>query len=183
MNEYFHLNLEMRKIGSLAFMYEISEDGRILRNTKSKKQVKIFFDQNYSKYGCYAALIFFKRKLVYVKIQDLVAECWLGEKPENLELDHKDQNVRNNHYSNLRYVTHEERINNLPPKSMIINQKEKNKKSIPVKVIVDEIEFSSLMKASYYIARLHNKNVEIVRSKFKKRRSTIFGHNVSYCRD
>ena len=59
MNEYFHLNLEMRKIGSLAFMYEISEDGRILRNTKSKKQVKIFFDQNYSKYG-YIILLFYK---------------------------------------------------------------------------------------------------------------------------
>lgn len=34
-------NREFRKIPSLDFMYEISEDGRIFRNVKSKKQLKI----------------------------------------------------------------------------------------------------------------------------------------------
>ena len=33
-------NPEMRKIPSLQFLYEISEDGRIIRNVKSKKQKK-----------------------------------------------------------------------------------------------------------------------------------------------
>ena len=183
MNSFFNSNLEMRKIWSLSFMYEISEDGRILRNTKSKKQVKIFFDINYSKYGCYAAFVYYKKKLIYVKIQDLVAECWLGDKPDNLELDHKDGDVRNNHYTNLCYVTHNERIKNLPPKSCVVNKIDRKIINKPVKVSVDDLSFPSIMQAAFYIAKLHGKEVENIRVKLKKRRSNIFGHNISYCRD
>lgn len=32
-------NPEMRKIPSTLFLYEVSEDGRIVRNVKSKKQI------------------------------------------------------------------------------------------------------------------------------------------------
>ena len=35
------INREFRKIPSLKFLYEVSEDGRIFRNVKSKKQNKI----------------------------------------------------------------------------------------------------------------------------------------------
>ena len=34
-------NLEFRKIKSLKFLYEINENGTILRNVKSKKHIKM----------------------------------------------------------------------------------------------------------------------------------------------
>ena len=50
-------NLEFRKIKSLKFLYEINENGTILRNVKSKKQIKIKLDTHHSKVGYYAAWI------------------------------------------------------------------------------------------------------------------------------
>jgi hypothetical protein len=38
----------------------------------------------------------------------LVAKAWIGPRPEGLELDHKDGNIRNCTVSNLEYVTPEE---------------------------------------------------------------------------
>ena len=40
----------------------------------------------------------------------MVAECWLGEKPEGYEIDHIDRNSQNNDYRNLRYVTRSEQM-------------------------------------------------------------------------
>ena len=48
-------NLEFRKIPSLKYLYEISEDGRIMRNAKSKKQIAIRLDTHHSQPGYYAA--------------------------------------------------------------------------------------------------------------------------------
>ena len=38
-------------------------------------------------------------------VHSLVCLAFLGEKPEGLDIDHKDRNPRNNNLSNLRYVT------------------------------------------------------------------------------
>lgn len=38
----------------------------------------------------------------------LVAEAWIGDRPEGMELDHKDGNIRNCAAYNLEYVTPEE---------------------------------------------------------------------------
>lgn len=58
-------NLEFRKVPSLNFLYEISEDGRFLRNVKSKKyMMSTKRDSDY---------VFPK---LNVKKQDLLDECW-----------------------------------------------------------------------------------------------------------
>lgn len=58
-------NLEFRKVPSLDFLYEVSEDGRFLRNVKSKKyMMAVKKDSDY---------VFPK---LNVRKQDLLDECW-----------------------------------------------------------------------------------------------------------
>lgn len=100
--------VEFRKIPSLYFLYEVSEDGRIVRNVKSKHQLW----QDKDRGGYYRVSVFIKGKQVHRLVHTLVAECWLGEKPEGYECDHIDHNNHNNHYKNLRYVTRAENLKN-----------------------------------------------------------------------
>lgn len=41
-------------------------------------------------------------------VHGLVAQCFLGKKPKRKEVNHKDRNKNNNHFSNLEYVTRKE---------------------------------------------------------------------------
>lgn len=176
--------LSFRKIPSLDLLYEVNENGTILRNIKSKKQIKIFLDLHHSKSGYYAALVNLKGKTTRVMIHKAVAECWLGPKPEGLEIDHIDRNTHNNHYSNLRYVNHSEQMKNRVLGEHIIKQAKANcaawNAKISVKVTIDGKEYPSIMQAAGFLANLHGTRVEHMRSKLKKRRSCIYGHEVSY---
>lgn len=177
-------NLEFRKIPSLGLLYEINENGTILRNIKSKKQTKIFLDLHHSKYGYYMAFVNLKGKRKRVAIHNAVAECWLGPKPDGLEIDHIDRNAHNNHYSNLRYVTHSEQMKNRVLGVHVINAAKANcakyVASIYVKVIIDGTEHPSIMAGARYLAALHNKPMEHMRGKLKQRRSHVYGHDVVY---
>lgn len=176
---------EFRKIKSLDFLYEINEDGTIVRNVKSKKKLKIRLDHHHSKTGYYRVWIKNKGHSVH----KLVAECWLGDKPEGYEIDHIDRDTHNNHYSNLRYVTHGEQMKNRVLSQKIIDQATKNclehcLKYIAKKVIVlkdgKEQEFRSMAKAAEYIAKEYGVRTEHVRSKFKQRRKKIYGYDILY---
>jgi hypothetical protein len=46
------------------------------------------------------------------KAHHLVAEAFLGERPENMEVDHKDRNPLNNNVENLRYVSKSQNLLN-----------------------------------------------------------------------
>lgn len=174
----------MRKIPSLNFLYEVNENGTILRNIKSKKQIKIFLDMHHSKAGYYMAFVRFKGKPTRVTIHRVVAECWLGPRPEGYEIDHIDRNSHNNHYSNLRYVTKSEQMKNRVLGAHVIKAATANclayVKRISVSVTIDGVPFESMTAGSRYLAELHGKAVEHIRSKMKKRRSCIYGHLVSY---
>ena len=45
-------------------------------------------------------------------IHQLVAEHFIGPRPENLDIDHIDRNKLNNNFNNLRYVSHLENMRN-----------------------------------------------------------------------
>ena len=159
--------MEFRKIKSLKYLYEISEDGRIFRNIKSKKQLKLVKNnRNYwLAFGSINGIKF------TVTVHSLVAECWLGPCPSNYEIDHIDKNKDNNHYTNLRYVTHSE--NNL---NRIMSWKQ------PVSVQYNDsiLYFDTSQKAAQYLATQLNKSYSSIRWKLHKRRKYILGYYITY---
>lgn len=180
-------NREFRKIASLKFLYEVSEDGRIFRNVKSKKQNKIIVDYHHSPAGYCFTFICRNGKVQRIPIAHVVAECWLGEKPEGYEVDHIDRNSLNNHRSNLRYVTKSEQMKNRDHSGIskigevnLAKQQEACKK--PVALIKDGREqlFESQTEAARWLAVNFDKKVENVRAKFKRKRSNVFGYDVIY---
>lgn len=185
-------NLEFRKIPSLKYLYEISEDGRVLRNVKSKKQIAIRLDTHHSRHGYYAAWTCFllngKRKVRRHMIHKLVAECWLGPCPAGMEVDHIDRNPHNNHYSNLRYVNHSQQMKNRTLSSAAISRCIANCQAWNARISVgvtltrngETMSASSLCAASRLLAERLGRKAEQYRSRLKKRRSYICGWTVSY---
>lgn len=180
-------NREFRKIPSLKFLYEVSEDGRIFRNVKSKKQNKIILDYHHSTKGYCYTFICRDGKVQRIPIARVVAECWLGEKPEGYEVDHKDRNSLNNHYTNLRYVTKSEQMKNRDHSNISKTGKANLENYVqtimkPVKLVKDGIEkeFESQTAAARYLADEFDKMVEHIRAKLKKRRKNIYGYDVIY---
>jgi len=182
-------NLEFRKIKSLDFFYEINENGTILRNIKSKKQIKIYLDKHHSKGGYYAAFISFKGKVKRLMIHNLVAECWLGDKPEGYVIDHIDRNSRNNHYSNLRYCTISENMKNRVLSDKVIKQATKNCYEYTIKYVAKKVKikkgdfeksFDSMIQCSKYLGEEYKVKPESIRAKLKKRRSHIYDYDIIY---
>lgn len=193
MNE--NSNREFKKIKSLKFLYEINADGTILRNVKSKKQYAIRLDMHHSNKGYYASFLRVKEdgtlKTKRVMIHRLVAECWLGDCPEGMTVDHIDRNTHNNHYSNLRYATQSQQMKNRALGSHVIKQATENCLNHSLNVLAksvsiinqktkEKISFRSYTKASEYLAETYNKTVDHIRYKFKKKRSCIYDYDVIY---
>lgn len=186
-------NLEFRKIPSLKYLYEISEDGRYVRNVKSKKYLTVKLDTHHSEIGYY--MVWFcrkidgKQKVFRRSIHSLVAECWHGTKPDGMEIDHIDRNPHNNHYSNLRYVTHSGQMKNRVLGDKVLNACKANcarwNASISVGVSLTEnggltTSFNSISEASRYIAEVRGVKAEQARHFLKKRRSHVLGYDVTY---
>ena len=104
---------KFKKIKSLQFKYEINGDGSILRNVKSKRRISQFKKSHNSKteYWC-VQINHGQNNIKKYFVHNLVAECWLGDKPEGYQTDHIDRNSLNNDYRNLRYVTKSEHMLN-----------------------------------------------------------------------
>lgn len=183
-------NLEFRKVKSLDFLYEINSNGTIFRNVKSKKQLKIQLDMHHSKIGYYMVFVRIKKKTVRRMIHRMVAECWLGDIPEELQIDHIDRNPHNNDYRNLRIVTHSEQMKNRTLSPEIIQRVRNNcmghviKRRIPItlthKVNGEEFKFESQMSCATWLAEQYNKKSEAMRHRLKKRREVIFDYNIKY---
>lgn len=106
--------MEFRKLKEGDFRYEIAEDGTC-RNVKSKHIMSP--DWGKYDYGRYTFTINgVKQKYL---IHRLVLSAWgkvsqkyldIGLDENTLQVNHKDGNKRNNHISNLEYVTAQENI-------------------------------------------------------------------------
>lgn len=162
--------MEFRKIKSLKFMYEINEDGSVVRNVKSKhslKQKKQHYANNDLKDYLEVQItmrIDSKQKTLHKAIHQLVAECWLGECPDGYEVDHIDRNSLNNHYTNLRYVTRKENNQN-------------RKWTQPV--FVDDVEFPSIRVAAEWFQSI-GLNYNTARKRMMDKRSNYKGHEIKY---
>ena len=185
-------NLEFRKIKSLNFLYEINENGTILRNVKSKKQTKIKLDYHHSEAGYYVAFVHTggrgpNKKIHRVMIHIVVAECWLGDRPEGMEVDHIDRNSHNNDWRNLRYVTHSEQMKNRDHTGIAARgaknlEEARRARMKPVKLTNgnEEKTFESFADCARFLAEKYGKDFEAMRHKLKSGRKHIFDFDVTY---
>ena len=181
-------NREFRKIKSLDFLYEINDNGTIFRNVKSKKQSKIVLDFHHSKSGYYFVFINRNKKTYRIPIARIVAECWIGEKPDGYEIDHIDRNSRNNDYRNLRYVTKSEQMKNRDHTRIAARGKENLdafRRTImkPVSLVNGDgvlFLFESIINSAKFLSWKYCKPVEHMRQKLKKRRQRIYDYDVIF---
>ena len=181
-------DLEFRKIPSLKFLYEVNCDGTIFRNARSKRCLKCFKKSHNSKTEYWCTQVNINKKVSKVFIHKVVAECWLGKKPEGYEIDHIDRNSLNNHWTNLRYVTRSEQMKNRNYSGMwdklMNNLSPKNKGHIvPIRLIKgsEKLDFSTARKAAKYLTQIYpDKKEKSFNDKFYFRRKKIFDYDVVY---
>ena len=185
-------NLEFRKIKSLNFLYEINENGTIVRNVKSKKHLKIELDMHNSKKGYYVTFVHLggrnkNSKIVRVMIHKAVAECWLGDCPDGYEVDHINRNSHDNHYSNLRYVTKSEQMKNRDhsrisvtgAKNLEVAQKARMKPVLLKKGDTSQF-FESYADCARFLGEFYNESSEKFRYRLKSKRSHIYDFDVVF---
>lgn len=185
-------NLEFRKIKSLKYLYEVNENGTIFRNIKSKKQLKIKLDMHHSKDGYYATFVHIggRSKDSYIKrimIHSVVAECWLGDRPDGCEIDHIDRNTHNNDYRNLRYVTKSEQMKNRDHSKISKNGSQnleaaRKNRMKPVEIWSEFLfmHFESMADCARFLGNKYQVDPEHIRSRLKNKRKHIFDFDVSY---
>lgn len=97
--------------------YEWSTLGRVYSH-KTNKYLKSHMNTT----GREAVMISVNGKRSHKNIHRIMAEIFIPN-PENLtEVDHKDQNYRNNHISNLRWSTKSDNQINRPPVTKVMGQ-------------------------------------------------------------
>lgn len=80
--------------------YYVTEEGNVINN-KTQKILKPMTISGYH----YVSILGKKRS-----IHSLVAKCYLIKENDRFEINHKDGNRLNNHYSNLEYLSHVENM-------------------------------------------------------------------------
>lgn len=86
-------------------IYEVSNYGRVKRNKKLIKSIRI----DSSGYPCLGS----------IKLSRIVAELFIPNIENKPEVDHIDTNKLNNKVENLRWVTHKENMNNIKTRENI----------------------------------------------------------------
>ena len=184
-------NLEFRKIPSLKFLYEVNCDGTIIRNARSKRVKKCYKQSHNSKTEYWVTSVKVDGKASKVFIHKVVAECWLGAKPDGYEVDHIDRNSLNNHWTNLRYVTRSEQMLNRDYNQFM--DKLLNNLAIgnggrvnPIRLVRGEeiLDFPTARRAAKYLTQIYpHKNEKSFNDKFYHRRHHIFDYDVIYLRN
>lgn len=186
------LNREFRKVKSLNYLYEVNGDGTIFRNVKSKKQSKIKLDYHHSKAGYYTVFVHIggRRPGAYTKrvmIHRVVAECWLGDCPEGIEVDHINRDSHDNRYTNLRYVTKSEQMKNRDHTNIGRRGAQnladaRSQRMVGVTLTKDGVVryFDHLNGCALWFAEMYGVKFNSVRYKLTCRRKNIMGFDVQY---
>lgn len=97
-------------------VYEVSNTGRVKRLLKLKGE-KI-------SPMSYALSLSSKGKVKQCFVSDIVAEVFIGPKPENHKVNHIDGNTRNNNVKNLQYVASQKPRTKKPAKEYVYEKTE-----------------------------------------------------------
>ena len=145
--------------------YEVSNHGEV-RNKKTGRILKTYLDS-----GGYKT-VGLGSKIRHQKIHCLVAYTFIGERPNNLEIDHIDRDKLNNKLENLRYVTKQQNMWNRETKQIrewILIDKKTKKEYTYYKVeysielnIHHTKSFNTLEKAEKYLEELKIKYPRII---------------------
>ena len=183
------LNLEFRKIPSLQFLYEVNSNGTVIRNVKSKRHLKLFKKSHNSNTQYWCTQVNIKKHIRKVFVHRVVAECWLGPRPDGMQCDHIDRNSLNNDYRNLRYVTKSGQMLNrdydafMP--SLLNNLAGKNGGKVrPIRLTGPDgvpHDFPTSRRAAKWLVGQYPERCEKhFNDKFYMRRSHIFDYDVDY---
>lgn len=103
-NKWYYIN-------GYELIYAVSSDGDIMRIAKgSKTYPGRILKKTLTDRGYHIVCLHKNKKSCVRKVHQLVAEAFLGEKPINMEINHKDGKKDNNNITNLEYVTKSENI-------------------------------------------------------------------------
>lgn len=92
-------------------LYQVSNLGNVKSlGNKSNHKEPIILKPTINKNGYMAVRLQKDKKVKYIFIHKLVAEAFLRKKKENLQVNHKDGNKRNNKVNNLEWCTASENI-------------------------------------------------------------------------
>ena len=106
-----------------------------------------------------------KKRINYL-VHHLVAKLFIGERPDNLVIDHIDRNTLNNNISNLRYITQKENTHNTDRFIECIDEKDTKKRhKIVNKKYREEHKEEIQIKNKEY----QDKNKEHIKEYLKKR--------------
>ncbi len=86
-------------------IYEVSSFGNV-RKFKCKKELRKFFDIG----GYWKVSLGKNKKWKQMFVHKLVAEAFIGPKPDGLVIDHIDHRRPNNNVHNLQYITQKENV-------------------------------------------------------------------------
>lgn|SRR5574343_57389 len=84
-------------------VYEVSNFGRVKNKVTNRILSQFLINSGY-----YCVSLHKNKKAKNHTTHSLVAESFIGKKPLGMEVCHLDGNKINNHFSNIKYVTHKE---------------------------------------------------------------------------
>jgi hypothetical protein len=103
------------------------------------------------------------------KIHRLVALHFIGERPLNLQIDHKDRNKNNNKVSNLRYISGEENMKNTDRYRLDLSTDKKTRLNQLAKISREKNKDKNREKKQESNKKFYEKNKDDISEKKKEK--------------
>lgn len=137
--------------------YEVSNLGNV-RNKETQRLKTQFYKYNGEKENDYVRVsLYLDGKDKIIPVHRMVAECFLENFNENLEVNHKNNMRWDNRADNLEMVTREQNYQY----SLTKGNGSQRKPVYAIDIQKNKLKFKSLWEAGRFIKDKYNKNVEI----------------------